>query len=206
MKLYTTPTSPYGRIARIVMLEKGLVDRVEVIAPETRVANSPYYAISPSGRVPFLLLGDGTGLEESALICHTFDHLDGAPQFEPPAAPDGLAARRLEAMARSMLDGVSLWSREYIYRPKEIHSRFIIDHETARAIRLADAFEAEMDDPVMAGPLSMAQIILACTLHGRNGRPPGFDWRDGRPKLAAWVDRIGERPSVAATLPAQGRH
>ena len=68
MKLYTTLTSPYGRVARIVMLEKGLEDRVEVIVPETRVENSPYYKINPSGRVPFLLLGDGTGLEDSTLV------------------------------------------------------------------------------------------------------------------------------------------
>jgi hypothetical protein len=31
MKLYITPGSPYARVARIVVLEKGLQDRVEVI-------------------------------------------------------------------------------------------------------------------------------------------------------------------------------
>ena len=201
MKLYTTLTSPYGRMARIVMLEKGLEDRVEVIVPETRIENSPYYKINPSGRVPFLLLDDGTGLEDSTLICHYFDYVDGKPQFSAAPGLDGLEARRLDAMARSMLDGISLWSREYIYRPEEIHSQFIIGHEQARAYRLADAFEAEMDNPVMAGPLSMAQITLACTLHGRDGRPAGYDWRKGHPKLSAWVDRIGERPSVSGTLP-----
>ncbi len=201
MQLYTTPTSPYGRMARIVMIEKGLADQVEVIAPKTRVENSPYYKINPSGRVPFLLLDDGTGLEDSALICHYFDHVDGNPRFEPAPGLDGLEARRLESMARSMLDGISLWSREYIYRPEEIHSQFIIGHEQARAYRLADAFEAEMDNPIMAGPLSMTQIILACTLHGRDGQPAGYDWRKGHPKLSAWVDRIGERPSISSTLP-----
>ena len=201
MKLYTTLTSPYGRMARIVMLEKHLEDRVEVIEPKTRVENSPYYKINPSGRVPFLLLDDGTGLEDSTLICHYFDHVDGKPEFTPAPACAGLEARRLDAMARSMLDGMSLWSREYVYRPEEIHSQFIIEHEQARAYRLADAFEAEMDNPVMAGPLSMAQITLACTLHGRDGRPAGYDWRKGHPKLSAWVDRIGERPSVSGTVP-----
>jgi len=201
VKLYTTLSSPYGRMARIVMLEKGLGDRVEVIVPKTRVENSPYYKINPSGRVPFLLLDDGTGLEDSPLICHYFDHVDGDPQFAPAPGLDGLEPLRLEAMARSMLDGISLWSREYTYRPEEIHSQFIIGHEQARAYRLADAFEAEMDNPVMAGPLSMAQITLACALHGRDGRPAGYDWRTGHPKLSAWVDRIGERPSVSSTLP-----
>ena len=45
MKLYVTFTSPYARLARIVVLEKGLQDRVEVIGAQTRVADSPYYKI-----------------------------------------------------------------------------------------------------------------------------------------------------------------
>ena len=84
MKLYITRTSPYARIARMVVLEKDLEGRVEIIAARTRVADSPYYAINPSGRVPYLVRDDGTGLEESSLICAWLDHLDGAPAFDPP--------------------------------------------------------------------------------------------------------------------------
>jgi glutathione S-transferase len=69
MKLYITPGSPYARIARVVVLEKELENRVEIIAAQTRVACSPYYGINPSGRVPYLIRDDGVGLEESALIC-----------------------------------------------------------------------------------------------------------------------------------------
>ena len=69
MKLYITETSPYARIPRIVILEKGLERRVEIIAAETRVPHSPYYSVNPSGRVPYLVRDDGVGLEEAALIC-----------------------------------------------------------------------------------------------------------------------------------------
>ena len=125
----------------------------------------------------------------------------GSYDFVHHRTDDGRAFRTL-----NILDGLSLFGREYIYRPEEIRSEFIIAHELARAERMADAFEREMDNPVMTGPLNMAQITLACTLHGREGRPPGFDWRTDRPKLAAWVDRIGERPSVAETLPPPPDH
>ena len=47
MKLYITPGSPYARMARIVVLEKGLQGRVEVIVAKTRTADSPYYDINP---------------------------------------------------------------------------------------------------------------------------------------------------------------
>ncbi len=36
MQLYITTTSPYARMARIVILEKRLAGRVEIIVAETR--------------------------------------------------------------------------------------------------------------------------------------------------------------------------
>src|SRR6266850_6374592 len=66
VKLYITPGSPYARMARIVVIEKGLSNRVEIIVAQTRRADSPYYRINPSGRVPYLVRDDGVGLEESA--------------------------------------------------------------------------------------------------------------------------------------------
>lgn len=97
MKLYITPGSPYARMARIVVLEKGLQSRVEIIVAKTRVADSPYYGINPSGRVPYLLREDGVGLEESALICAYLDHLDGKPAFDLPGEDPPWEALRLEA-------------------------------------------------------------------------------------------------------------
>ena len=41
MKLYATPGSPYARMARIMVIEKGLEGRVEVIFAKTRSAGSP---------------------------------------------------------------------------------------------------------------------------------------------------------------------
>lgn len=201
MKLYITPGSPYARMARVVVQEKNLEDRVEIIQAKTRTENSPYYEVNPSGRVPFLLLDDGRNFEESSLICRVLDSADDNPTLDSaPGAPEW-ELQRLESMARSMLDGISLWSREFTYRPAEIRSDFFIGHETARAKRMLDAFEREIENPVLNGPLNMAQLTLACTLHGRDKLADGFEWRGERPKLAAWIDRIGERPSFASTKP-----
>jgi glutathione S-transferase len=41
MRLYITPGSPYARIARIVVLEKRLEDRVEIVPALTRSVDSP---------------------------------------------------------------------------------------------------------------------------------------------------------------------
>jgi glutathione S-transferase len=199
MKLYITPGSPYARMARMVMLEKGLESQVEVVIARTRAADSPYYRINPSGRVPYLVCDDGVGLEESALICDYLDRLDGKPRFALPAGNAALQARRLEALARSMLDGLAVWSRE-LARPQGERSLTVILHETRRAERMADVWEGEIVHPWMQGPLNIAQLTLACAL-GLEARIPDFRWRPDHAKLGEWFEHIASRPSFTATAP-----
>ena len=78
MKLYVTLRSPYARLARILVLEKGLENRVEIIQAKTRTSGSPYYHINPSGRVPFLVDDAGIGMEDSQLICAYLDSLEAS--------------------------------------------------------------------------------------------------------------------------------
>ena len=173
--------------------------RVEIIAAQTRVADSPYYRINPSGRVPYLVRDDGVGLEESAVICAYLDHLDGTPAFDPPPGEQGWDARRLEALARSMLDGLAVWSRE-LTRAQNERSASVLEHEAERARRMAELWEAQIDHPLMRGALNMAQITLACGL-GMEARNPHLHWRPRHPKLCDWFDEISARPSFAATAP-----
>jgi glutathione S-transferase len=199
MKLYATPGSPYARMARIVVIEKGLESQVEVIFAQTRTAGSPYYEINPSGRVPYLVRDDGVGLEESAVICAWLDQLDGEPAFTLPAGAAGWEARRLEGLARSLMDGLSVWLRE-LYRPPNERSPGVIRHEVERASRMADLWESEIKHPYMHGALNMAQLTLACAL-GIEARNPHLDWRAGHAALGAWYERLAARPSFAATAP-----
>jgi len=203
MKLYITPGSPYARIARMVVLEKGLQDRVEISVAQTRLADSPYYRINRSGRVPYLVRDDGVGMEESALICAYLDQLDGNPAFALPAGELAWEARRLEALARSMLDGLAVWGRE-IRRPQNEQSPTIVQHEADRGRRMIDLWEREIDHPLLRGQLNMTQITLACAL-GFADRMRDFHWRPGHPKLCAWFDQMAQRPSFAATAPP-GHH
>ncbi|MBV9191721.1 MAG: glutathione S-transferase family protein [Betaproteobacteria bacterium] len=195
MKLYITPNSPYARMARMFVIEKKFEPRVETIVAQTRTPNSPYYAINPSGRVPYLVRDDAVGMEESALICAYLDQLDGKPILERPS----LEGQRLEAFARSMVDGVSVWNRE-LTRPANERSPTIIRHEMERARRMADLWEREIDHPWMHAPLNMAQLTLGCTL-GLEARNKEFDWRTGHPKLVTWMQSIARRPSFIATAP-----
>jgi glutathione S-transferase len=199
MKLYITPGSPYARLARMFVIEKKLGDRVEVIVARTRAADSPYYEINPSGRVPYLIRDDGVGIEESALICAYLDSFDAHPLLAQTADGDAWEARRLEALARSMLDGLAVWSRERS-RPPDEQSPTTIAHERARSERMIDVWEGLVEHPLMTGRLDMAQLTLACAL-GMDVRNSDFQWRPGHPKLAAWFERFSSRPSFQATMP-----
>ena len=199
MKLYVTMTSPYARMVRVVLIEQGLQDRVDLIVAKTRAENSPYYQINPSGRVPALVLADGSVLEDSVLICDYLDHLDGAPIFTRPQGEQAWPFRMAEARARSLLDGLAVLTREH-YRPPNERSPTVIAHEVARAGRLFPIWEEHLHKPVLAGPLNYVQMILVCAVEVA-GRTSLLDPGSLCPVLAERVAQIAQRPSLQETSP-----
>lgn len=164
-------------MVRIVVLEKQLEQQVDIVVARTRTTDSQYYRVNPSGRVPYLVRDDGVGLEESSLIISYLDQLDGKPVFDLPPDDAAWETRRLEALARSMLDGLAVWGRE-IVRPRDEQSPTIIRHEAVRADRMADLWEHEIENHLMNSALNLPQITLVCAL-GLEARNPGIVWRRG---------------------------
>ena len=197
MKLYVTFTSPYARLARILVIEKALEDRVEVIAAKTRIANSPYYQINPSGRVPYLIDDAEIGMEDSQLFCAYLDSSDGKPRFHDLRRQTDWAYQQLEFAARNMCEGICVWMRE-MARPADERSPTVLAHEVARAQRMADVFGGRMADPLMQGAPSMAQLILAVALDVAHKRGFG-DLTTGRPQLATWMRSMSALPSMQKT-------
>jgi glutathione S-transferase len=203
MKLYVTYGSPYARLARVIVIEKGLEDRVETIEAKTRAPRSPYYQINPSGRVPYLVDDTGIGMEDSQLICAYLDGLDGNPRFHHASHASDWTYLRLEFAARGMCDGIAVWGRE-MARPETERSPTTLAHEAARAERMADFFEHRATDPLMQGPPSMAHLILAVAIEMAHKRGLG-DLTAGRRRLATWMRSISELPSMRRTVPPQTR-
>ena len=199
MKLYVTPTSPYSRLAMIAMHDKRLADRIELVWTRTRQPGDPILKINPSGRVPFLMLGDGSGMEDTDLIVEYFDALAPPRKYGAPDGEGYWQFRMFEATARSMLDGVSVWARE-IKRPVADQSSDIIEHERNRAERLADYFENNIQDAVFEGNLNKPQLLLFCALDLER-RVRDFDWRISRPGLSDWFHRLDKSAVAVASLP-----
>jgi glutathione S-transferase len=197
MQLCVTYGSPYARIARIIVIEKALEDRVEIIEAKTRTPGSPYYQINPSGRVPYLIDEAGVGMEDSQLICAFLDGLDGRPRFHNASHASDWAYLRLEFAARSMCEGIAVWGRE-MARPENERSPTTLAHESARAQRMADFFEDRITDPLMQG--GMARLILAIAVEMARNRGLG-DLTAGRRQLASWMRSISDLPSMKRTVP-----
>ncbi len=199
MKLHVTFTSPYARKARTAIIEHQLHEAVEIIAAKTRQADSPYYQIAPSGRVPFLELDDGRSLEESDSICAYFDAIGHGRPLSCALATDNWEYARLHGLARTYIDGIGVWGRE-VRRPTNEQSPTIIAHEIARNQRLAAVWEQEIDHPLMTGPLNLVQLTLYCAFDALI-MYTGVEATPAHPRLQAWRARLSERPSLIATAP-----
>jgi len=196
MQLFYSSGSPFARAVRVALRETGLL---AAIAEQETTLRDPAAILlphNPVGRVPTLVLADGTALTETALILPFLDTLGGTYRLMPDSsrAPLGLA---LGAM-----DGMAVWNRE-LRRPAEERSPSVIALETTRLNRAADALEAQAaaGQWALTGPPDAARITLGCLLGYAEYRHRAWAWRPGRPALAAWYDAIAARPSFQATIP-----
>lgn len=198
MRLFHAPGSPYARIARMVVIELDLADRVSVEEATLRDPASILLPFNPVGRVPALVLGDGTTITETTPVLMMLDSLvEPARRLLPgPDAPRALAAygRVLGAM-----DGIAVWNRE-LRRPEHERSPGVIALEALRAVRIADALERDAAAGGFAAR-DAAWFALVAMLGYCEVRHPSFAWRQGRPVLSALFDAAQSRASVAATVP-----
>jgi len=201
MRLFHAPGSPYARIARMAVIEHGLEARVAVEEATLRDPASALLPFNPVGRVPTLVLPDGTAITETTPVLMMLDSLvEPARRLLPgPDRPRALAAY---GRVLGMMDGIAVWNRE-LRRPEHERSPGVLALEALRAVRVADALEGDAAAGAFAAvDAAFLALIALCGYCERRHRV--FDWRAGRPALAALFDAAAARPSVAATVPPEG--
>lgn len=200
MQLFYVPGSPYARMVRAALIETGLTARVTQREVTLRDPASALLPFNPVGRVPSLRLADGTVLSETLLILPFLDTLLTGARLMPQAPT------RLAAMGRAMgmLDGIAVWNRA-LRLPAAEQPQGVIALEATRANRVADALEQDVAggryDVAPDQPMDGAALALGCALGYCERRHTAWKWREGRPALSAWFDRIAARPSFQATVP-----
>ena len=199
MKLRYSPTSPYVRKVSVTAIELGLAGRIERIPTDTQDRDSGIAEQNPLGKVPALILDDGGVLYDSPVICEYLDSLHDGPKLFPAEGPERWTALRQQALGDGILDAAILRMLEMVRRPEKLRWQGWIAHQTAKVTRALDQFEAEA--ATLSGPLTIGHITAGCALGYLDFRVPETDWRDGRPKLAAWYENFTQRPALRETVP-----
>jgi glutathione S-transferase len=134
------------------------------------------------------------------VILEYLDIRAGGGKIVPRDPAARLAALRLQAMCDGILDASILTVYETRWRKAEAHEQKWLDHQAGKVERALTALEAS--PPALDPTPNVGHITLACTLGYRDFRF-GSGWRDGHPRLVAWLDNFAARvPAYAATMPA----
>ncbi len=199
MKLLGTNTSPYVRKVRLVLLEKHIAHDYIVDAP--RDPGSQVARVNPLGRIPALILDDEFCVFDSPVIAEYADTLNDTPRLIPAEPRAHLRVKRWEALADGIMDSAVQVQVERL-RPAEQQKQgvFVVHN---RSISQALAYSAELlgAQTFLEGEaLTLADLALVSALIYLNLRQPERDWRAEHPNLAAWFERMAQRPSVQTSL------
>lgn len=197
MHLYINTTSPFVRLVRLAIAEKGLADRVETEIVDPWADPAAFLEANPAGRVPTLVTGDGQAIAEAHLILRYLDQI--AP--EPPVYPADDLARTL-AIAAPALGAMEAATAIIIGRK----SSGSFDGDMVGSMRFRTMSEGlarlNADPPRdFADRPDIANFATVTALDYIILRFADRDWLAGLPALAAWRERQKGRASGEATMP-----
>ena len=191
MKLLASHTSPYARKLRVLALELGVPMTVVETAPMEDGAE--LLAVNPLGKVPVLVLDDGSALVDSRVISGYLLALVPGNALLPADGPAHWHGLTSEAIADGILDAAinlrfnaaqGVTSGVWVERQYRAIDRAI----AALAGRVSDGF-------------GLAELCTVTACEYLDLRWPAIDWRSAAPALAALQARLMDRASFAATRP-----
>ncbi|HEY0662191.1 MAG TPA: glutathione S-transferase [Lysobacter sp.] len=197
MKLLYQTHSPYARKALVFAHEAGLADRIEVVHHETSptLRNEQVFAENPLGKVPVLIRPGLPPIFDSDVICAYLDTLHDGCRLIPSEGEARWQALRVQAVAQGLADAGIAVRWETVRRPEALRYPPLRDGYVEKLIASYDWLERELD---VAAPIHVGHIALATALGWLEFRELP-DFRERRPRLAAWFDEFDTRASMRAT-------
>jgi glutathione S-transferase len=194
MKLHWSPRSPFVRKVMVAAHELGLVGRLNTVRTVVAMTNPnrDLFEENPLGKIPTLVLDDGTILYDSAVIVEYLDSLAGGGRMIPREGAARWDVLRRHALANGFLDMLILWRNE---REKQHPAASWIDGFSIKT----DAVLARLEAEVPSDSADLASITTAIAGDYMDFRFPDLRWRERCPQLAAWQARFAQRPSMRAT-------
>ena len=207
MQLLANTTSPYVRIARVAMIEKGL--DVEPTLVDPWADDARLRAANAATRVPTLLLDDGTPLAESLLIVQWLEVARPAPDWPSLTGRDAATAAAVLSRAGIALGAIDAAVHTIITR--KVTAPVLFDETPVGLRRRRTMVEGlqrlEALAPVLGGakPGAVAptlDAICAVVLFDyQQLRFADQPWLPKTPGLKALAEALRQRPSFAGTMP-----
>jgi glutathione S-transferase len=201
MKLLASLASPYTRKVRVVLAEKKIDCELELV--DVNPVDNPVNPSNPLGKVPTLVLDDGTALYDSRVIVEFLDARSPINRLIPDETRDRVGVRRWEALADGVLDAGLLVRYESLRDARE-RSQSWTDKQVARMHRgtALMAKEIEGRNWCHGDRYSLADIAVGCAMGWLAFRKPGeVDWEAEYGALARHYKKLMERAAFADSVP-----
>lgn len=191
--LLVASASPFARKCAVAVRERGLtgIEEQAVAALESPPVLS---GANPLVQIPALVFNDGATLFDSSVICAFLDTLGDATALAPQ---HDWAVRRREALGDGVCE-MAVRLRFEQMRPDGEKSPWWQARWRENIGRALD--EAESDE-ALHGAFDIGAIAWGCALGYLDLRHGDLDWRNGRPRLASFYERLDARPSFIDTRP-----
>ena len=206
MQLLANTTSPFVRIARICLIEKGL--EIEPTTVDPWADDARLREANAATRVPSLVLDNGIPLTESLLIVQWLEATRPAPQW-PSLLGDaqriagvlsraGIAIGAIEASVHTIITRKVTAPVLFDETPVGLRRR----RTMVEGMQRLEAVAAEMVGSHPAAQAPTLDVVCAVVLYDyqqlRYGDQP---WLPATPALKALAEAVRARPSFAQTLP-----
>ena len=199
MQLVYSPASPFVRKVNVIIHETGLKDKIELLSVQTNALASAKTArdANPLGKIPTLLLEDGTKIFDSRVICQYINAKTNSTLYPRKRLWEILT---LEALSDGIMDAAVLIVYESRLRQDAKRSKDWVEAQWLKITQSLDELEKKCFEAIL-GDLNMGQLALACALGYLDFRHKNGNWRHGRKFLASWNEDIQKRASLISTIP-----
>jgi glutathione S-transferase len=198
MELYYSITSPYARKVQVLIIEKGLAERVKLTLANPFAMNEQLQRVNPLNKIPALVLDDGSSLYDSPVICEYLDSFNPHLPTIPPTGTARFKVLRQQAIADGIMDAAILTVMETRRTDAERSKSWISRWESAVSASL-NVLETEIQ--TCPDQVDIGQIAIGCALGYLDFRLAALNWRHDRVNLGEWFDRFATRVSMQQTVP-----
>jgi glutathione S-transferase len=200
MKIFYAAASPFVRKCLVVAHELGLRERVELVPATAHPINRSDAIVThnPLGKIPTLLLDDGTVLYDSPVICEYLNAL-GNGALIPSAGPERWGVLVDQALADGIMDAAVLVRYEQVVRPETLRWPEWITGQLQKVRSGLAAIERQA--ATLGDRVDLGTIAIGCALGYLDLRFDALGWREQHPATAAWLERFSTRDSMKSTRP-----